>query len=931
MFPNFSGCSRHLKIVLLTGLMLVVSGNFAQAAADLHHAAGLTRMQTPAPTGVVVVKMNRALLGDKANAPQYLAATVGLLLPDAVVEPRFSGLSRSLAEGVLSRYFQFRTKGLTQWELLKVVATLNADASVEVAFLEPVAVPAALGFDAFTGAVPEVSRAAENAPKSVDPGVQPPVQVNTPDFENLQGYLAAAPLGVGALPMRSQSGALGAGITIIDIEGAWLWAHEDLPDPVIELGQQINDLGWRYHGTAVMGEMRGHDNGFGVTGITPDCSVGASSIGGSSTANALASAVDNLQPGDLILIELHAPGPNANGSGQFGYVPMEYWPDNFDIIRLATAKGIIVCEAAGNGYQNLDGPEYLGLFDRTVRDSGAIMCGATAGSGLFSADFSNNGTRVDLNGWGWSVTTCGYGDLQSGDETELYTADFSGTSSASPIVTGSVASLQGMVRSSLGFGLDARMARNLLRETGTPMTSGSLIGTRPNLEAAFAHADTTVGEIIGTVIDLNTALPVSGALVQVDGNGSFTMTDENGQWRLPLSAGIVTLEFSSYYHYSTITSPPIIAGQTVVLNVSLVPFDLINITGRVYGPSGAVAGVLVTPTDQPVLGDTSDANGFFSVSSVPAMYDYTLMFDGVSGYGARVEVIATSGLTEDVHITPILPVITEDFGFGDGGFSAEAGLWTHGAPPVNVTGGAFVSWACWGIGMDGDYGDDENDILTSRVFNLSGVTGGDYFLSFHFFSATEAGFDGVNLEVAGESGFELLQPLEGYTDPSLGGLGGDAGWSGQSGRWQGTVFDIGAFADADFQFRLNYGSDSSVTEQGFYIDGIAFGSGLVASPVPGGGTPSPLTSSLKAWPNPFNPLVNLDFSISKPGHLLVDVFDVRGNRVRTLLDAPVAETRGTLSWDGLGDSGRTLSSGVYFVRLVGPDNQTTSQRVVLAK
>ncbi len=932
MFTSFSRFTQGLKIVFLICLMLtLMCGSLLAASSkdssDLSSLAGYSHMQTQAPTGVVVVKMNLGPTSNKAAAQQSISNSIQHLVSNAVIKPRFSGLSKKLNNSLLAHYYQFPTQGLSRTELIKIVTTLNTNPVVDVAFLEPVAVPAALGFDAFTGAVPEIS-------VSIIPNTEHNkrgTQLDSPDFEGDQGYLQAAPMGVGALPMRLQDGARGAGVTIIDVEGGWLWTHEDLPTPVVDLGEQIDSASWRYHGTAVMGEMRGTDNGLGVTGITPDCTVGSSSIGATSTANALAAAMDQLQSGDLILIELHAPGPNATGSGQFGYVPMEYWPDIFDVIRLATSRGIIVCEAAGNGYQNLDGSEYLGMFDRTLRDSGAIMCGATAGSDLFSADFSNHGTRVDLNGWGWYVTTTGYGDLQGGDETQHYTSTFSGTSSASPIVTASVASLQAMVRESLGLDLDARLARNILRDTGTAMTSGHLIGTRPNLVAALAHADTIVGEIIGTVRDLNTMLPLPDVQVQVSDNGSFTMTDENGQWRLPLTAGVTTLEFSSYYYYSTTTSPTIMAGATGVLDVNLDPLPRIDITGQVFGISGPLSGVLVTPTDQPVAGDTSDSFGYFNISSVPAKYDYSFMFDSAADHGARIELVSTEGLTEDYHLSPLLPQISEDFGFGDGGFMTDSFLWFYGAPPTEVTGGAFASWACWGVGMDGDYGDNEAGFLTSPIYNLSGVSADNYYLSFHYFSATEGGFDGVNLEVESGGEFNTLHPQEGYTDPGLSGLNGAPGWSGQSGRWTGTVFDISSFVGGNFQFRLNFGSDAGVFEQGFYIDGIAFGSGLLASAVPGDETPLPLETTLTAWPNPFNPQVNLNYSISKPGRIVVDVFDIRGHRVRTLINAPVTETKGTLNWDGRNDARQSLSSGVYFVRMIGPDNQSTSQRVVLAK
>jgi len=914
--------ARYVKTLGLVSLLLMLSAATVLASGPVRHeAAGLPHRQTPAPSGTVVLKLQPGVEADKAAVLQELQEAVRPWLDDARFTPRFAGLGKALDDADLRRYHQLAAKALDRPALLRLVGQLNAHPAVEVAFLEPVAVPAALGFDAFTGAVPDTR---PPAPSAV---------LDTPDFENDQGYLDDAPLGVGAWALREQAGALGEGVTIIDVEGGWLWTHEDLPTPVHELGVQVDDLSWRNHGTAVIGVMRGEDNGFGVTGIVPRSDVGNSSIGNDvGTTLALAAAMEVLEAGDLILIELHAPGPNADGQGQFGYVPMEYWPDNFDVIRAATSRGIIVCEAAGNGYQNLDDPVYEGLFDRNVRDSGAIMCGATAGGELYNANFSNNGTRVDLNGWGYYVTTCGYGDLHSGPETEWYTGYFSGTSSASPVVTGAVASLQGMVRENLGFDLDARLARDLLRETGTEMVSGTPIGTRPDLVEAIALADTVVGRIVGTVRDQNTGLPIPDVWVQVGETGSFTRTDAQGDYVLPLDTRPfhVDLTFSSYYYHSTTASPPVIAGTTVQLDILLEPLDLIGIRGQVRGPGGPLAGVHVTPTDQPLPGSVTNAAGEFLIEGAPALYDYGLLFEGAAGHGAAFAVVPTAGLTGDAVVDPLLPAISENFA-GTGGFTTEGAVWDHGAPPVSATGGAFSGLFCWGVGMDGDYGNDEYGTLTSPSYDLSGVAGQPYYLSFHYFAASEANYDGVNLEIESDGQWILAEPLEGYRDPSLGGLGSASGWSGTNDRWVGTVFAITDQVDEDFRFRLNFGSDGAVTGTGFYVDGIAFGTDLHASAVPGDEIPAPRKASLQAWPNPFNPQVQIAYALPQPGRLQVRVMDVRGRLVRTLLDAPVAQTSGQLNWNGLGDDGRPAASGVYLVQLEGPQGAVATQRVVLAK
>jgi hypothetical protein len=929
--------SAQLLMVLAAALMLTTLPVLAQTPP-----VGLPEMQTAAPSGTIVIKLTAQ--SELAMAPEGLVSRPGALSRAAAKAAGLQELAAELVPGArltqriptarvvpadkarhsgqpdLALYADLVTQGLDRQELIRIMARLNAHPDVELAFLEPRAVPAALGFDAWTG-------------RYTPPAVAPTAQRTVENFQDQQGYLEQAPLGVGALAMRETPGQRGAGVTVIDVEGGWLWTHEDLPAPVVELGVQIDELSWRNHGTAVMGEMRGIDNGTGVTGIVPDCQVGSSSIGNVSTAAALHAAIEFLQPGDVILIELHAPGPLADGSGQFGYLPMEYWQDNFDAIRLATSRGILVCEAAGNGNQDLDNPVYMNLFDRQVRDSGAIMCGATAGSDLISAGFSNHGQRVDLNGWGWDVTTTGYGDLYGAEEFEFYTYSFSGTSSASPIVTGSVASLQGMVRQELGIDLDARLARDLLRTTGTPMGAGNLIGTRPNLEAAFALASTSVGELRGTVTDQATGTPLAGVLIQVEEQGSFTSTGDDGTWRLPLQEGPVDLTFTSFLFQDTTISSATTAGVISVVDQALTMRPLIDLRGTVFGPDQTpLEAVRVTPLNHPVSGGTSGPGGSFTVTDVPAGYTYRLLFDGLPGYGAQVVVLETSVTSGDVLVNPQLVAVTEDFESGPGGFTSTDGLWQHGQPPLAVTGGAFDGNSCWGIGMTAPYLDDESDVLLSPIYDLTGETATSFVLSFHYFGATEGGFDGVNLEASQGDGFTVLEPLDSYTDLTLSGIGGMPGWSGETAGWRGVVFDISAFVGGTFQFRLNWGSDAGVTADGFFIDGLAMGPGPRVTPVPDSPVPQiPDSPRITAWPNPFNPRVNLAYELPAAGMLEVAIYDVRGRMVKHLQALTPSSSQGTLSWDGRNDQGRPVPSGVYFVRWQGDSWAPAVSRVVLAK
>ncbi len=69
-----------------------------------------------------------------------------------------------------------------------------------------------------------------------------------------------------------------------------------------------------------------------------------------------------------------------------------------------------------------------------------------------------------------------------------------------------------------------------------------------------------------------------------------------------------------------------------------------------------------------------------------------------------------------------------------------------------------------------------------------------------------------------------------------------------------------------------------------------------------------------AVPNPFNPATNIRFDNPRPGRLTLVVFDLAGRKVRTLLSAERGAGPGTALWNGRDDSGRAVSSGVYYVQ-----------------
>ena len=349
----------------------------------------------------------------------------------------------------------------------------------------------------------------------------------TPNFTARQKYLDPAPEGVNARYAWTLPGGTGKDVRIVDIEGEWRFTHEDLLQNKggVVGGTPPNNIEWRNHGTAVIGEFGADANKFGITGICPDAEVSSISVFptqkmGSSEAIRL--AAERLRPGDIILVELHRAGPRhgfVDRDDQEGYIAIEWWPDDFAAIQFATNRGIVVVEAGGNGAEDLDDALYdtpqegfpddwKNPFKRSNRDSGAIVVGAGApppgthgkdhGPDRSRLDFSNFGAIIDAQGWGREVTTCGYGDLQGGlNEDVWYTDEFSGTSSASPIVVGVIGCLQGIQRNRQKPVLKPLEARQRLRSTGSPQTDvpgrprSQRIGNRPDLKQLIPPSATT--------------------------------------------------------------------------------------------------------------------------------------------------------------------------------------------------------------------------------------------------------------------------------------------------------------------------------------------------------------------------------------------------------------------------------------------------------
>ena len=268
---------------------------------------------------------------------------------------------------------------------------------------------------------------------------------------------------------------MGAGVGFVDLEQGWFVRHEEFTSksPAVIYGD--NDVDEADHGTAVLGIVVAGDDSVGVVGIAPAVSrvlmtshYDSIPDTNGNVAGAIVGAFPKMDIGDVLLVEVQRSGR-----------PAETDHADFDAIRLAAARGIVVLELAGNIGSNLDtytdsifGDSVLHRNSCEYRESGAIIVGAAeAFIPHERLVISGYGSRVDCYAWGEVVVSCGYGDLGGTDDQNSYTGEFAGTSSAAAIVAGAAIIVQGMYRvRNNDIPLAPLQMRSLLcdRATGTP-------------------------------------------------------------------------------------------------------------------------------------------------------------------------------------------------------------------------------------------------------------------------------------------------------------------------------------------------------------------------------------------------------------------------------------------------------------------------------
>ncbi|MCP4707178.1 MAG: hypothetical protein GY869_01020, partial [Planctomycetes bacterium] len=248
--------------------------------------------------------------------------------------------------------------------------------------------------------------------------------------------------------------------------------------------------------------------------------------------------------------------------------------------------------------------------------------------------------------------------------------------------------------------------------------------------------------------------------------------------------------------------------------------------GGEFEPIGTVPFGTTTYTDD--LTNEDDGDYWYAITTVDYYEAHSEMSDQYYipvGLLPPTTSSATSGLDGHVLVSWVPPGVfsyEEDFEDNNGEYTEEGGGWQWGAPDyANGPPGAYSGENVWGTNLTGDYINSANWTLSSIPITIAGSVP---HMTYWAWYSIENSWDGWNIKISIDGGatWVILDPVGGYPDDSIVGLG-EPGFTGNSGGWVQHVFDLAGY-EGEVMFRWHFGTDSSVnTYPGVYIDDVYVG------------------------------------------------------------------------------------------------------------
>ncbi len=475
------------------------------------------------------------------------------------------------------------------------------------------------------------------------------------------------------------------------------------------------------------------------------------------------------------------------------------------------------------------------------------------------------------------------------------------------------------------------------------------------------------GLLAGTITNASSAnAPVPGATVLVVETGRTVPSRDVGAYSLAVAPDTYTVTVSHpSFAPQTAANVVVQADQTTTLD-----FQLVDIVGPVIGgttdlPStDNTAGpydVSTTVIDYSAVGNVTlfyrvNGGALQSLAMVPqaanvyqggipgqphtSHVQYYVSASDVAG-NASVDPPGAPATLYDFWVAPIVNLFSDQI-------EAGAGQWTHG--PVtsgwgdqwhisterNHTVGGSRSWKCGDSGTGGYAARLDAGLVTPEVTLVEGS-----FL--HYWQWIEArvnptnpseAFDAGLVEISANGGpWTEVFPDSGYTHRirvagTMPGpfANGTPVYSGTC-DWIERRFDLSTYA-GPVRLRFRFGTDGGQAAEGWHIDDVmidGFDLGLSGVAAPAAGVRLALRS---VTGNPFAGSATLAYELPQMDKVAVQVFDLSGRLVRTLVRGEQPAGSYQVTWDGRDGADHPVPAGVYLSRLRAGQEERTAKLIL---
>ncbi len=396
------------------------------------------------------------------------------------------------------------------------------------------------------------------------------------------------------------------------------------------------------------------------------------------------------------------------------------------------------------------------------------------------------------------------------------------------------------------------------------------------------------------------------ATIQIGGNEQLDNTDPDvGDYHRLLLPGTYNVTFSATGFVPQTIQIVVNEGNATVQNVTLQPAGVITFNGTVLSNFSEPinnAVVKLIGTEYPDV--NTDANGHFSLENIlEDNYQISISADNFMPYLGNIE-ISQEHNSQTFYLGP--PAFSDDFEDGTLAWDLEDDWGTQ-----TENNNTFLSDS-----PNGNYSDNESSSATlSEAIDLTNATYA--FITFDRKFALETSYDFVYLEAS----------ADGNSWDTIATYNGESSWHSES-------YSLDDYVGGNLFFRFRLESDGSVNEDGIFIDNICIGADNFV--VGNAGNANPSVNSIilnQNYPNPFRPnsgrgtQTKISFNISGNSNVNLAVYNIKGEKIKTLVDKYLKKGKHTFNWNGKNEQGKEVSSGVYFYKLA--DDKSVKIRKML--